>query len=104
MASSSQTVDNPGIHMKRCSRYYKSKIIEGFIRLSKNSLEEYSICNTRAEKRKGKSVTVKSEEAASSENLNLAYLDEIITEENSTFYELADLEGIIANCFMNANE
>ncbi|CAG8741496.1 1707_t:CDS:1, partial [Racocetra fulgida] len=71
-----QTVDNPGIHMKRCSRCYKSKVIDEFIRLNKNSLGECSTCNTCAEKRKGKSVTVESEEAASSENLNLAYLDD----------------------------
>ncbi|CAG8751203.1 16819_t:CDS:1, partial [Racocetra fulgida] len=72
MASSSQRIESFNIHVKRCSRCNKSKIIDDFIQQSKERLKEFSHCNTCTNKKKGKSVNVKSKKTMYSESLSLA--------------------------------
>ncbi|CAG8735585.1 1854_t:CDS:1, partial [Racocetra fulgida] len=109
MASSSQSIESFNIRVKRCSHCDKSKIIDDFIQQSKESLKEFSHCNTCANKNKGKSVNVESKETMYSESLSLANIiddneEEIIASDDEALYDLVNLESIIASCFVDVEE
>ena len=75
MATFNQTTDIINDPAKRCSRCEKYKILDDFIRPSKNNLKEFSSCNACAEKRKKKrseSVNDGSSELIDSSSLNVA--------------------------------
>ena len=54
MATFNQTTDITNDPAKRCSRCEKYKILDDFIRPSKNNLKEFSSCNACAEEKKEK--------------------------------------------------
>lgn len=110
MATLNQTTDITNDSAKRCSRCEKYKILNDFIRPSKNDLKEFSSCNACAEKRKKKrseSVNDSNSELIDSSSLNAAEdnREEMnIDDENEVSYDLVDLEDLISNCFANVEE
>jgi len=106
MATFNQTTNITDDRAKRCSRCEKYKILDDFIRPSKNNLKEFSSCNACAEKRKKKRSESVSELIDSS-SLNVAEdnRDEMnIDAENEAVYDLIALEDVISNCFANMEE
>ena len=105
MATLNQTTDITNDSAKRCSRCEKYKILNDFIRPSKNDLKEFSSCNACAEKRKKKrseSVNDSNSELIDSSSLNAAEdnREEMnIDDENEVPYDLVDLEDLNKSVF-----
>ncbi|CAG8712914.1 639_t:CDS:2 [Dentiscutata erythropus] len=81
MASSSKSAENLNKHEKRCTCCGKLRVIENFIRQVGDCLNENATYNACADQKKGKSVNIVSEETTYSEILNLADVDDNISEE-----------------------
>lgn len=109
MATFNQTTNITDDRAKRCSRCEKYKILDDFLRPSKNILKEFSSCNACAEKRKRKRSESVSDgnELIDSSSLNVAEdnRDEMnIDVENEAVHDLIALEDVISNCFANTEE
>ena len=107
MDYSDQTVDiTPN---KSCSRCGTQKPLSEFIRSQGRSQErEFSICNNCSEKKKGKRISnpepIDEDEDEDEDEDRDHDLEEEIDDEDEVFYELAELEELVARNFTNAED